>query len=461
MSVVVVSACRSSARPPQPAPETGAHARMTRAESLMADIQQPEDPVYRYRIDPVCRALIDSARMEVVGVTTVTRARDCAYRIDQGVRHLQQVVARNELRRQGRLVMDIPEFHDEQRLPADVAPQLGPLAGIYASPQLGEFSHLWQFTSHTSPGLLVGWIVVMQEGSEVLPQSYKNLHLAFGVNCIFLDANGTEADGSPQYTATIVRPRDLPMNPPEKRTQDVCREEDGSIPGTTVGTLKVIGKALPAGFTQADMVPAARFLEDGQGRTVFGLPCLNEWCLIGLTGFTESTQTFCDWFPAGTVPCPTNREGRIASWFDEQLLETRGPGNTWVATDIRAAIVPEPMLHTRPPATYTDADVLVAKLYISKDPLPNTRLWRAGVRKGLNEVYLVNGVTSGRMWEYKFKAITNPLNAGELALPWKVLGPHRHYDAPLPGTTRFRVTATDPGIWAPCGQYCCDSDAIS
>lgn len=451
--VMALSGCRPSAAPSR-LEAIPLHSAAPLAEGTVQ--QRDTDPIYRYHTDSRCETRVSVAIRNYEDSVARRFARECAYRHDLGVRSLMQEAARSELRRHGRLAMDIPEYHDEQRLAGDVSPMLGPMAGIFASPNLGAFSQPWQFDAHPAPGVLVGFVVVIQQGSEPLPQSYQNLKLGFGVNCIYLEKLTVGPDA---YQAWMVRPPDMPSNPPEKPTQQPCRDEHGAVPWTVSGPLKVVNSAL-APFVQSDMVPAARFLEDNAGRTVFGVPCLNEWCQIGLPGFSPVTTTYCEWFTPGEVTCGTNREAKIASWYDEQRLEEM-QGNTWIATNIRAAIVPEPLLDTRPSSFYTDVPRVVARIYLSANPPTTSKLFRAGLRRGENRVELVNGIANGRLWEFHITPITTPLGPGERPGRWKVLGPHRHYDAPVPGTVRFRFTIMDPGIWAPCGQYCCDSDGFT
>jgi hypothetical protein len=404
---------------------------------------EPGSVSYRYASNAACNALIDKARQDTAS-GAIKAASDCAHIQDLKVKKQVMAMVRSELRRLGEVAMDIPEFHDEQRLAGDAANSLGPLAGVYASPYLGQFTQPWQMRGQGTPGVLAGLIVVVQQDNESLPQSYKDLKFQFGVNCIYLEA---KAGG---YDAWVVQPE----------VDQPCRDETGNVT-LPAGLLPLQVNIRQTGFSQSDMIPAARFLEDTQGRTVFGLPCLRAWCEVGIPGFTSVQRTYCDWFTGNVpaVPCPTNREGVIPSWYDEQRLENRS-GTTWTASDIRGAIVPQPGIADHPASFFRDVLIHVANVYISDHPAVNGKLWKRGLRKGENKIELTHSTAQG--WHYKVTAQTYPLNAQQrLQLkPWRVLGPHKHYDAPVPGTTRWRFTVADPGIWGPCGGLCCDGDGI-
>lgn len=401
-----------------------------------------EQPTYRYARDADCEARIEEAARNYKSDTALKLATDCAHEYDRGLRATIMVLVRAEMRRLGEVAMDIPEFHDEQRLAGDGVNALGPFAGIFASPYLASFNHPWQMRGQGKPGVLAGYVVVMQQDNEPLPASYTALNLGWGVNCVFLES---KAGG---FDAWIIQPG----------VDKTCRDEFGAV-AIPAGLLPLQVNVRPIGRPKADMVPAARFLEDNAGRTVFGLPCLRDWCEIGVPGFVSRTTTFCDWFtgdPAFT--CPTNREAQIPSWYDEQRLEERS-GAAWRATNIRAAIVPQPGIGDLRASDF-DAPKHVANVYVSADPPATGKLHRRGLRKGENRLELHNHPTNG--WQYTVRAISRPLTAAELAAlkPIKVLGPHKHYDAPVPGTTRWRFTIQDPGVWGPCGGLCCDGEGF-
>lgn len=395
------------------------------------------DDGYRYVIDPTCDAHIRSASRMPDDIAANNAARTCAYQQDLKIRQLAQALLRAEARKQGEVMMDIPEFHDEQRLPIS-GNKLGPKAGIYVSPFLGTFRHRWQLETHGSPGVLAAYVVILQEGGEQFPSEYTDLGLAWGVNCLFIEA--VTAGG---YKATMVQ--GTPAKP--------CREHDGTVPGTSKA-LQVTTRALGGSLTQDSVVPAARFQEDNEARAVFGLPCLNEWCQIGRVGKTPQQDSYCNWKTTDSDPVLNwtcaGKEMLVPSWYDEQILDTK-VGNDWVGTGIRAAIVPQEDIDKKPESDFSTPQH-IATVYLKTMPDPSSKYYRNGLRKGANKVELVK-----RPSGYEF-LVTAP--ASPSPRTWKVLGPHKHYDAPIPGTTRWRFTVRDIGIWGPCGQNCCDTDGF-
>ena len=394
----------------------------------------------RVRPDSMARVYAADSNMRV--------ARSCAYMDDSARRVVMFEIQKEELLRAARVHNEIPEYHDEQRLSTDDRNdtglmKLGPVAGIYASPFVMNFSALWQIRAHGRPGLLVGYVVVVQENLETLPASYQRLNLRFGMNCIFLEATSLLVA---QYRAWVTHPK----------ADQPCRDEHGATATPSGSALPVI--VTQTGFAQHDMIGAARLLDDTQGRTVLGFPCLGDWCQIGEQNFTPVKATYCDWFtPAPTnVPCEANREARIPSWYDEQYWDEKH-GNDWVATNLRVAIVPQPSISRFSDADFSDTLRHVANLYI-RERLPTShKLYFYGARQGENRIEL-RRISADRKWEYIITPITNPLPAGTPPISVTVLGPHKHWDDVVPGTARFRYTQRDPGIWSACGSSCCRTD---
>lgn len=383
-----------------------------------------------------CIDLVVRAKASGAPRALLEEARRCAFTQDSLQRMRMQATASPELFRQGRIVMDIPEFHDEQRLPGDTAPFLGPLVGIFTSPFLGAFRRDWQIGEHPVGGVLAAHIVVDSLPGETLPASYARMKLAFGLNCLFLELN--PPGSSERYKAWIVQPQ----------KGEPCRPHHGNI-GTPPGPpLKVIRRSID--WPQDSMVAASRIEEDSRGRAVFGVPCLNEWCRIGLPGFTEATNGFCSWTGVSCV----RKEERIPSWYDEQQWDVFLNGR-WQSIDLRAAIVPRPDIDGFDTPAF-DARRGLADFYLREDPPVGSTLWNKGLRQGRNQVYLEGPGAGGGQWQYVIVAPSGTSSTHSLAGG----RPHRHFDAAIPGTTRFRYTLLDPGIWGPCGQACCPTDGF-
>lgn len=383
-----------------------------------------------------CVQLVQQIKSASASLSTLQQARRCAFSHDSIQRVRMQTTATPELTRQARVVMDIPEFHDEQRLPADASPYLGPLVGIYTSPFLGSFRREWQVGEHPLGGVLAAHIVVDSQHGDVLPNSYTRMNLAFGLNCLFLELNPPGA--AERFKAWILQPQ----------KGEPCRPHHGT-PGLPGGPpLKVIASSID--WPQDSMVAASRIEEDAQGRAVFGVPCLDKWCRVGLPGFALATNGFCTW---GVVSC-TRKEERIAAWYDEQQWDEFRNGR-WQTINLRVAIVPRPQIDGIPAPGF-DTRRHMADLYLREDPPAGSTLWAKGVRRGHNTVELEGPAAGGGQWRY----IITAASGGVTSIPFHLAGgrPHRHFDAAIPGTTRFRYTMLDPGIWGPCGQACCPTD---
>ena len=392
--------------------------------------QQP----YALNADTACIRIVVQAKSPEFA-DSLPKARMCAYTQDSTRREKAQAVAAAELERHGRMFSNIPEFHDEQRLAGDDATTLGPYTGIFTTPFADRFRLAWQFQEHSPAGVLAGYIVVLQEPGEILPQTYKDLNLHFGMNCIFLITTGISAN---PLQAKVVQP-----------TGGACRDPVGNR-NDVATTLDVrMSNPVPNGW----MLGAARFEEDTQGRTVFGLPCGQRWCRIGRPGFAELTTSFCNW---GFETC-NRKEQLVPGWYDEQQWDEYQGGH-WVKRNLRVAIVPRININDHSAASFA-ARKYMADLYLREAPSPNSRLFLKGVRRGKNKVELERIVDANGQIVWQYIITPEPNTGGVVPQPFVVIhGPHHHWDAPIPGSARFRYTMLDPGIWGPCGQACCPSD---
>ena len=71
-----------------------------------------------------------------------------------------------------------------------------------------------------------------------------------------------------------------------------------------------------------------------------------------------------------------------------------------------------------------------------------------GLRKGNNVVQFKYDTPSAQ-WKVQIKTDSATV------VPWKFIERTVHYDVTVPQVARFRWTAGDDGIWAPCGNACC------
>jgi hypothetical protein len=323
-----------------------------------------------------------------------------------------------EMRRLLQMHWTIPEYHDEQRLP-DGSGGFGPIVNIFASPYLGDFQYTWQIEEQGTLGILVAVVVVDTFPGSALPPPYQRLNLQPGVNCLWLS----------------YQPR-APKDPwkggisPAKLPGPVCR------PSPPPSNLVVVRTRDPKFTNLSDYPPVARFSDATNGQPLFGTSCLEGWCEFGPSAGT--------WTPT-PAPAAGTREERIEGWYDEQLLDERDAAGVLRPT-VRATIIPQPNVNDIPERGFAGTWVQVATVHIH-NPLPMTsKYFKSGLRQGRNEVYLRD---SAGKWMARIVPQTGvaQVSTNVARMP--------HVDAAVPGTTRWRWTTADAGIWAPCGQACC------
>ncbi|HEV7596001.1 MAG TPA: hypothetical protein VGO33_13480 [Gemmatimonadaceae bacterium] len=361
-------------------------------------------------------------------------------------RRLRQT--RPEALRLATMFFDIPEYHDEGRLPKDhQAPgaELGPLAGIYASPFLGGFTRPAQIYEQGVPGTLAALVVVDPQPGEAIPPSYSRLQLQAGVNCIWLyvDPPATGASGANylahlHYTARVSHSGD---DKPCDRTAAMA---------TPLSVVAVLSDHFSH---DADVPAVARFDTDAAGVPIISFRCLNSFCEVGVT--TESNvrtpdrlkrphQAQAKWDPAHGG----DRKIIVKGWHDEQALAVRGTDWIWRASEIRALIRPNPKAADYDAAKFAGQWQTVGTIEIF-DPVPRTNKYHDwGLRKGNNVVQFTYD-PPGTHWKVQIKTDSGTV------VPWYFIERTVHHDLTVPAVARFRWTVADDGIWAPCGNACC------
>jgi hypothetical protein len=335
----------------------------------------------------------------------------------------------------------IPEYHDEQRLKGWDDPtdrRLGPAAGIFLSPFVPDISNRKVIPSHIDvPGMLVGYVVVIQQPNETLSPNYQALHLDWGMNCLWL-----RSIAGNNYEAYISQPA----------PDSACRSNP--MPQLH-GPLEVRRSPLPNPYFVRDHAPAARFTDDTRQNPLLGVPCFDGWCDIGPPGFSpRPTPGYLTTRPPYYGPGESNsrRETRIKGWYDEQYLEIDSTrwGRGWVATNVRAAIVPRPRIHDAPPELVGQWRH-VADVYLNQDPPGGTK-YAGALFAGWNKIELMlESVGPPRKYLYRYTSSGGTYEVYDVVA-------EGHQDAPVPGTTRWRYSMFDSGTWVPCGENsCCQS----
>jgi len=377
-----------------------------------------------------------------------------------------------------KMYLEIPEYHDEGRLPAGsdgTGKLLGPVAAIYASPFLQGFTRSGQIIEHGFPGMLAAIVVVERRIGDNLPATYSNLFLRFGVNCIWLHLPPPAA--ATPYGKDVAK---LPLSAYVSYAGDPAECRQGWM-----------GKTLPAGFNfviqnavrgplpvvavrddafrhPTDYPPVARFDTDASGNPVLGFKCLDAFCEVlprtttggptqawkavrAPTGLAPVTGDRPMWsVPAGTQPAAA-RVRVIKGWHDEQDLGVRDDNYVWRPSGVTATIVPNPGAAMLDSASFHARWHDVATITLHGDPPANSSYQKWGLQKGENTVNL--GYNPARkLW------LVRVLRPDGTYINWSHVKRTRHFDASVPATARFRWTGIDEGIWVPCGNACCQSD---
>lgn len=403
---------------------------------LLGGISIPGPTVLAQQADSVCATVIGAYRTAREGRVTpaaIDLARTtmvrCVNNVDSTRRARSIAQVETQAANLASVLMDIPEYHDEGRLPAgnDAAgnPYLGPMAHIYASPNLGGFTRRAQIVGQSAPGLLVAFVVVNLGSGETLPASYRRLYLRGGLNCIWL--NLSSSSPGTQYKAFVS----------QGTASGSCPKPTQTSPALDVVETRYGNR------NHNDYPAAARFDTDVTGQPVLGLKCLDAYCEIGTT--PQAVRR-----PTG-LPSNPRRERVIKAWHDEQLLAVRGTDNIWRPSTVRATIVPEPNIDRYDAADFNQqwrhmADVLI------HGSLSQGKYYDWGLREGANEVWLRY---DGVRWQAQIRAPGASQGAWRI---WTNVKRTVHENAAVPGTARFRWTVADDGIWVPCGNACCQAD---
>lgn len=396
----------------------------------------PPPPPFRTLADTTCFRLLDHSQPDSA---MRQRARACVDSAD--VQHRSDAIGhvRPAIRRLAELHWTIPEYHDEQRLAAGDN-TLGPKAFIYATPYLGGFTDSADVREHGDRGILAAVIFIEMDGATALPQTYRNLHLQPGVSCLWLALVTVPGAPAARWRASVTFSAD-----------SSCTRQPMPTPATD--TLEVRPTHLPAFAANEFYPPVARFHDSQSEQPLFGVRCLNAWCVIGPNGWVPRAPVAASITPAviaasealwasPSVPALSGVERAIEGWHDEQRLALRS--GTTFRPSIRAAIVPVSGLDKLSPRDF-QSWTTVAYVMISDAPPAKYQTW---LRQGLNKIELrrpAGGAWEGRMFM-----------AGQQTPKVMRVKPHAHFDAPIPGTARFRWTIGDDLVWVSCGQACCE-----
>jgi hypothetical protein len=331
--------------------------------------------------------------------------------------------------------MQIPEYHDEQRLTFQRSGQtvFGPKVGIYASPALGGFKDREKFRQHGDTGVLVAWVYVEATIGTTLPDTYAELGLKPGMNCLRLVALAGMG-----WAGHMSQPDNAGKCDPAQGYFTLGRVHADRV--QKLAAAGPLNNALgsPQYFAEEDYPAVARFGESRERRPLLGVKCADAWCEMSSVSFTSIPGLASDNGLSG-------REALIKGWYDEQILSIQ-QGNQLVPSDVRAAIVPSPNLADLGIADFENGWRRVATIIVHGN-VGSTKYGAWGLQQGRTYLDLR---LNGDVWESRLT-----YSGPGPSKTWYTLDRMPHLDVAVPGTARFRWTKGDEGIWTPCGQACC------
>ena len=343
----------------------------------------------------------------------------------------------------GQMLLDIPEYHDQQRFVTGPA-SYGPMAYSYASPYLGGFETLDQLHAHGTVGLLVGVVYVddPSSGAVALPAQYGALRLTAGLNCVYLAHAGPNKTVG--WSATIVA---------GIGDKQCSRPEGAALPGAPPLTVE----ASPSGAQPRDYPAVMRFEEavavaGGRDLTAIGVRCLDRWCTI-LPGGAALRPSL----PASFTNAARGIRSRVTGWHDEQMLSLFN-GATLVPSGIRAKVIPEPGIETRSQAFYTGVWRRTATILLDGNPAGTKYSTKWGLHAGYNAVDMA--YITGIGWTSRVGPVANPNMEVGASFTYLRVTQTPHLDLLVPGTARFRWLRNDESVWVSCDQGCCEVDAF-
>jgi hypothetical protein len=370
------------------------------------------------------RELNNPRRVARVGLDTAAFADTIAYHAehDSTINAIWPAITQ-----MGAASFYVYEYHDEQKF--IVGDGYGPKVHIFLSPQMAAFTHHRQFDTHGNAGVLAALVYVDAPRGATLAAPYTNLNLSPGLNCLHLAHDRRERDDRTGWSAYIT-----------PATRDTLCPHDYEIPSTA---LRVVTTTSPSAQF-FDYPTAARISDDRDGQPLFGMRCAAAWCEIGPPRFVaRSPQHLVD---PGMLP---SRENTIKGWHDEQRLADIVDGRPR-PSNLRASLIPAPNLQQRDENDYYRRELLVATIWLDRDPEERSMYWRWGLRRGANQLYAMK-VDDNNTWTSVI------VQAGtRVRYPMKVIR-RPHYDVAMPGTARWRFYANDEVMWYDCGGACCES----
>lgn len=354
--------------------------------------------------------------------------------------HMEEVMflppisrARTALEIMGWAAQDtIPLYTDDQRFLTETG-EYGPYTAIFPAPRLSRFT-LDSLRPSGNVGRLVAMIdVTMDEGIAPLEQTYTDLKLRAGTNCVYLRAD----DPMVGYIK------------PGKAGAPICEDT-----GTTAAPLRVL--RVQSG---APAIPAvARFHEGrntsrniAEGAPYFGLKCADGWCVF----LPDNVEH---------VPPPQLADGNDSPAYttmgfgDAQHLSLKANNPRGLApSGQHAFVVPADNLESLDKSHFRENWQYVATVKFVKGPKAKyMKNWNFEPTTE-NRLFIRIDTTTNK-WESYVERRTYLFSW--LPTFWtrrfsKTIERDDHAGMNVPGTARFRWDKNDEDLWVRCDEGCC------
>lgn len=330
----------------------------------------------------------------------------------------------------------IPLYTDDQRLLTDGG-EYGPYAAIFPAPRLATFT-LDSLRPAGNVGMLVAMIdVTMDEGVAALQQTYSDLRLSPGTNCVYLRAS----DPMVGYIK------------PANAAEPFCDPT-----GTTAAPLRVMRVQSGAPATPA----VARFHEGrntargiAEGAPYFGLKCADGWCVF----LPDNVEHIA---PPQMADGDDSPVYTTMGFGDAQHLALKANNPRGLArTEQHAFVVPADNLERMDEAKFREDWQYVATVKFVKGPKAKyMKRWNFEPTTE-NRLYIRINTATNR-WE---SAIERRTYISSWLPTWwtrsfaKPIERDDHTGMNVPGTARFRWDKDDEDLWVRCDEGCCKVSA--
>ena len=333
-------------------------------------------------------------------------------------------------------VCTVPEFTDDQRLSngGSSHEEYGPV--VKTIPADGLETRI-NSASFASIGAAVAAIRVDTIGPPTsLPQTYRNLELEPGINCVYLGYTLSTNSWRGYLTRAGSGTPACPV---------LSAAPNAGIPAIAVGT--------PGFGTSADVPAVARFHDGRKGQSdqpLFGVKCGERWCILRPQG-SDTVHT------PHQGQHPTDRRWAVHGWSDSQHLGMMvGSPPHVVRGPIDASVIPGPAADYTAENQFDGVYHHAATVYFDVAPTASEYVNDWGFKKGENQIVIkrnADGTYTGKVLSTGPQCPTGFCE--------KTVNVFRtdHANVQPPATARFLWEPNDEGAWVRCADGCCKVSA--